>query len=490
MNKFSLTHKLLFLLLSISIFSCEDKVEINESQIVFNFDQTASNGRSSIADDNEVPTSVLISIEDESGNEVYSMHSLTLYSFEGELLSEPLPSLPGNYHLSEFLLLNDNQEVIYATPKEESPLAYLVTDPLTIDFTVVKDQVTKVTPEVIDTKGYNPNDLGYSTFSFNEIETFYLHTTVMVYDEDSKIFKLNPSEITITDSEGHVLSDTLEARTYALRLRDNSETYNITVSSIGYETFNQSFTLEEIKEFNNENPLIIQLGALDLSTGLLAYFPFNATASDLSGNGNDANVVNATFTTDRNGIENSAINVNQSSQYATLSSIDDFENEMTIATWVKPHEFYSSRCQYNIIVGNNDESNGSHNGMWYLVYGDQLSDDHDCYNYDPDNTPFGFRLGFSDGSLGLERSETLVSLDQYYFLVGTYDGSTMRIYVNGVLETEVEYNKTLYVNDSDITIGRSMDDPDYPYNTNGDIDDIRIYKRALTGDEIIALYHN
>ncbi|MCK4447097.1 MAG: hypothetical protein KAW56_08445 [Candidatus Marinimicrobia bacterium] len=42
--------------------------------------------------------------------------------------------------------------------------------------------------------------------------------------------------------------------------------------------------------------------ALLITTGLIAYYPFNGNANDESVNGNDGTVVGATLTTDRFGI--------------------------------------------------------------------------------------------------------------------------------------------------------------------------------------------
>ena len=83
------------------------------------------------------------------------------------------------------------------------------------------------------------------------------------------------------------------------------------------------------------------------------------------------------------------------------------------------------------------------------------------------------------------RSSTRITDGKWYHLVGTYDGSVGRIYVNGVLEDETEaplttenYYRTL--------IGTYRSTEGF---FNGLIAFVRIYNRALTLSEIRAHYH-
>ena len=81
-------------------------------------------------------------------------------------------------------------------------------------------------------------------------------------------------------------------------------------------------------------------------------------------------------------------------------------------------------------------------------------------------------------------------LYEWYFVVGTYDGSVMKLYVNGTLTAWKSISGNLLYNTNDIYIG------DLQFYNNGtlgllpgNIDEVRIYNRALTEEEIISLYH-
>ncbi len=72
-------------------------------------------------------------------------------------------------------------------------------------------------------------------------------------------------------------------------------------------------------------------------------------------------------------------------------------------------------------------------------------------------------------------------------LAGTFDGQTLRIYVNGVLEAEKAAGVTLAVNDLPLAIGAQ---PDGVHPLQGAIDELVIYPRALTPEEITELAVN
>jgi Concanavalin A-like lectin/glucanases superfamily len=81
-------------------------------------------------------------------------------------------------------------------------------------------------------------------------------------------------------------------------------------------------------------------------------------------------------------------------------------------------------------------------------------------------------------------SATTVSAGTTYHVVGTYDGSNMRIYVNGVLESTFARSST--VNDS--TFGGVLASPGWGTLPSpafqGQLDEIAIYGTALSPTRI------
>ena len=63
-------------------------------------------------------------------------------------------------------------------------------------------------------------------------------------------------------------------------------------------------------------------------------------------------------------------------------------------------------------------------------------------------------------------------------IAATWDGSTIRVYHNGVLDGERAFPHSLATDDSELWIGR------YYSAFSGDIDEVRIYDRALSAAEL------
>jgi hypothetical protein len=79
--------------------------------------------------------------------------------------------------------------------------------------------------------------------------------------------------------------------------------------------------------------------------------------------------------------------------------------------------------------------------------------------------------------------------NQWHHAVGTYDGSALRIYVDGALQGSVVVTAQVYYEAAGgAAIGR--DGNNSVYHFSGLIDEVRIYNRALTAAEISDLYNN
>ncbi len=84
-------------------------------------------------------------------------------------------------------------------------------------------------------------------------------------------------------------------------------------------------------------------------------------------------------------------------------------------------------------------------------------------------------------------SETIPKENVWYHIVGTWDGTYQKIYINGKLENIASPQVLIGNFDSNLYIGAYGGNiPQYAIN--GTIDDIRIYDRALSAEEIYQLY--
>ncbi|MBU1699746.1 MAG: T9SS type A sorting domain-containing protein [Candidatus Eisenbacteria bacterium] len=97
---------------------------------------------------------------------------------------------------------------------------------------------------------------------------------------------------------------------------------------------------------------------------------------------------------------------------------------------------------------------------------------------------FGLNLGSTGYEQGIVESFTEAKTETWYHVVGTYDGSELRIYVNGMLENSVLYSSPIPYDDGDLELGVHAG---YTHLVDGIMDDIRIYDQPLSDQEIVEL---
>ena len=206
-----------------------------------------------------------------------------------------------------------------------------------------------------------------------------------------------------------------------------------------------------------------------LTQGLVGYWPFCGNANDDSGNGNNGTVNGATLTTDRFGNSNSAYSfngINSWIQVANSSILNPVA--ITISAWIKPNDYYNGNASF--IVNKGFDQNQGH--------------------YDLNIATSNQKLRFVLGPNIYSESNSVMNLNEWKFITATITGLTMKIYINGVLENTVTQstNFGLGSNIEDLYFGK-MNSVNFPYWFNGIIDDIGIWNRALTQEEITNLYN-
>lgn len=204
----------------------------------------------------------------------------------------------------------------------------------------------------------------------------------------------------------------------------------------------------------------IQRLAIQVPSGLISYFPLNGNSKDFGNYFNDLSVSGATPTSDRNGHANGSYNFNGGSflQKLNPNGLPTGGNARTNCAWFRTT---NSAGQY--IVGYGTMTGSSGNG---LVITSTVT-----------------------GNFGVTDDVTIFHedfLNQWMHLCGVYDSSTAYIYENGVLRAS--QNKTWTTATSpNLEVGRLINGTG---NFFGDIDDVRIYDRALTVSEMKAIAGN
>lgn len=139
-------------------------------------------------------------------------------------------------------------------------------------------------------------------------------------------------------------------------------------------------------------------------------------------------------------------------------------DSITVEVWVNPKTFNT----WNAAVGFLQD-NGSFERGWDIET--------------RDGNKFAFALA-TDGALTYLETESSFVVDRWYHVVGTYDGSIQKIYVNGHLEAETEINSgPIDYADSWLAVGAYKDDNE-EVHLNAEIDEVRIWNEVRNPEEI------
>jgi hypothetical protein len=80
-----------------------------------------------------------------------------------------------------------------------------------------------------------------------------------------------------------------------------------------------------------------------------------------------------------------------------------------------------------------------------------------------------------------------LTLNQWHQIVGTYDGSIAKLYIDGELKASGQGSYTIMHDDTPLCFSREISQPNYD-GFNGIIDNVMIYNRALNAEEVEAQY--
>ena len=204
-----------------------------------------------------------------------------------------------------------------------------------------------------------------------------------------------------------------------------------------------------------------------LLTGLDCYFPFNGNAYDLSGNGNDGTVRAGTMLTkDRFGNPNKAYNFSGGISSILVNCLP--RPSVTFAAW-----FRTSM--------KGTEGNGLYIFDTFGADGPHIVSDGTLV----------FSLEVGVGNYNQVQSSRSVADSVWHFVAETFDGAVLKYYLDGeeiaAIENSglIDYDGTGYQN---FVIGNHwlfFEGRGFV----GDIDDVRLYRRALSKEEISLLFH-
>lgn len=201
--------------------------------------------------------------------------------------------------------------------------------------------------------------------------------------------------------------------------------------------------------------------------GLVAAYNFNegsgATVTDRSGNGNTGTIFQAAWnTTGRTG---GSLTFDGSNDYVSIADAAslDLTTGMTVEAWV-----YQTRTSgWNTVLL---KENGGD-----LAYG--------IYSREATNRPSAWIRGTGQATSTTAPGTTALTRNAWRHLAATFDGTTLRFYVDGVQVGSQPFSGSVAVSSGPLKLGGNAIWGEF---FGGRLDDVRVYNRALTAPQIQA----
>ncbi len=316
------------------------------------------------------------------------------------------------------------------------------------------------------------SEYGFSTYIFNDngINTFQSypinqtppsvnswHHFVSVFENGTYV-KMYLDNVLFWTQASNISQQTTrpsEPLFFGIGVATQYDFLNGKLDDVGF--WNRALTEQEINNlYNSSLPQTACLPANVPTTGLVGYWPFCGNANDESGNANNGTVNGATLTTDRFGNTNSAYNFDGINDNIGLGNFFNYTS-FSISMWVKP----GNQNGHAVIIDNNHASSNN----WVFQTISNFSNN--GYNF-------------------INSNEVLLSTNNWNHVILSYSLGVVRVYLNGNLVTETPWSLN-YNNSPSLFLG-------YWQAANarfwkGDMDDIGIWNRALTQEEITNLYN-
>lgn len=203
--------------------------------------------------------------------------------------------------------------------------------------------------------------------------------------------------------------------------------------------------------------------------GLVVHLEFDDDLSDSSGNGNDAKCEYGKITFEE-GIHGKSAVFNGKT-YIEIPDSDTLDvKNLTISLWAYKDTPMYSHEKVPYVYKEKDED-------FYII-------PYNLYEYG-DNLPI-LTLHEFDTELDQFRMESgSIDIKKWHLLTATFDGKEARIYENGVLLKKQDCAGSIGASLGELYIG--LDEfGDLYYE--GKMDDLRIYNRAISADEVVSLY--
>jgi hypothetical protein len=243
---------------------------------------------------------------------------------------------------------------------------------------------------------------------------------------------------------------------------------SLSITDLNASQHEGSYTVVVSNAFGSATSSLAQIDVNgSLTEGLVGWWKFDETegniAYDSSGNGNDGNLTNGPTWVE--GKIGGALNFDGVDDYVNFGvrSVFNLESEITVSLWIKASDY-----KYAQVISKSTLSGGF---TW-------------AFKWRVSTERFYFRMYDPSGQYEtFLRYNQNPALNEWSNILFSYGNSNSNLYLNSNLEAEGDFTATLTNQTNPLLVGGAGSEMFL-----GLIDDVRIYDRALSADEVKALY--
>lgn len=210
-------------------------------------------------------------------------------------------------------------------------------------------------------------------------------------------------------------------------------------------------------------------GKVVAENSLVAHYKFENNLDDSSGNANHGTNYGASFADGKSGKAASFDGVNDYASVPDSSNLD-LTGPMSIGFWIKTSWWVPTLSTSSIIL-----TKGNYlNGYWFEYY---------------PSGKISFWIYPSSGTTKEAKSAVTIPDGQWHYILGTYNRSIQKVYVDGMLSNTNSFSSTIKTTTNPLSIGKGGFGSGWgKYYFNGQLDEIKIWNYALTEAQVTEEY--
>jgi hypothetical protein len=225
---------------------------------------------------------------------------------------------------------------------------------------------------------------------------------------------------------------------------------------------------------------------VDISQGLVAYYPFNGDANDASGNDHHGDVKGAILGEDRHGKPSEAYYFDGKDDLIEINDSDklDFGAQGTISFWMKPMTWAGGS---NGVVSK--KSSDGEPGL--VIYRNTHRGGQVTFRLEPIGSTSPEKKATKSYWAADGWTNSNVEVERWEHWCATWNGAKITWYRNGKVDADhtKDWIVGTYGNDTPLHLGHAQTKWSGPY-FHGSLDDIRIYNKSLSEEGVSAIYES